>query len=143
MTIRYVLTSPLSLARLLWWYGEDDLWPRALGLTPETVAFMSREFAALRATPERVDQLWPAAPPDAYLLLPTIAELEGAPRPAARRHRRSRLDMPRLLDIAEEKRWRDPQLEEVVRLVDLITGAEPREAAPADQPRWLGRYAPW
>jgi hypothetical protein len=38
--IRHVITSPLSLARLLWWYGEDDLWPRALDLTPEAVAHL-------------------------------------------------------------------------------------------------------
>jgi hypothetical protein len=23
--VKYVITSPLSLARVLWWYGEDDL----------------------------------------------------------------------------------------------------------------------
>ena len=141
--IRYVITSPLSLARLLWWYGEDDLWPPALGLTPETVAFMSREFAALRADPERVERLWPSAPPDAYLLLPTIAELDGVPRPAARRYRRSTSGMPGLLAAEEEKRWRDPQLEEVARIVDLLTRTKPRSVDPADQPRWQGRFAPW
>ena len=141
--IRYVITSPLSLARLLWWYGEDDLWPSALGLTPETVAFMSREFAALRADPERVERLWPSAPPDAYLLLPTIAELDGMPRPAARRYRRATSGMPGLLAAEEEKRWRDPQLEEVARIVDLLTRTAPRSVDPADQPRWQGRFAPW
>ncbi len=141
--IRYVVTSPLSLARLLWWYGEDDLWPPALGLAPETLASISTQFASLRANTETVDRLWPRAPADAYLLLPTIAELEGQPRPAARRHRRPRLDMPRLLDLEEEKRWRDPQFEEVARLVDKMTEVEPRDVDPVDQPRWLGRYAPW
>jgi hypothetical protein len=141
--IRYVVTSPQSLARLLWWYGEDDLWPPALGLAPETLASMATQFAALRASPEDVERLWPGAPADAYLLLPTIAELEGSPRPAARRHRRPRSSMPRLLDVEEDKRWRDPQFEEVVRIVDRMTGVEPREIDPVDQPRWLGRFAPW
>jgi hypothetical protein len=141
--IRYVITSPLSLARLLWWYGEDDLWPRALGLSPAVVAFLAEEFASLRARPEDVYRLWPSPPFDAYLLLPTIAQLEGEPRPAARRHRRAREQMPLALDVEEEKRWRDPQLEEVARIVDLMSGAPERHDDPADRPRLRGRWAPW
>lgn len=42
-----VYTSPLSLARLLWWYGEDELWPRALDLPPLVVADLAAEFGKL------------------------------------------------------------------------------------------------
>jgi hypothetical protein len=44
----------LSLGRVLWWYGEDALWPEALELSPATVA---------------------------NLVLGTIEHLEGRPDP--------------------------------------------------------------
>lgn len=142
--IRYVVTSPLSLARLLWWYGEDDLWPRATRLSPEQVAGLATAFARLRADPAEVARLWPAAPRhDAHLLLPVIDLLEGRPRPPARRHRRQDATMPSVLAIEDEKRWLDPQLEEVARLVDEMTGIAWRPDVPADQPRIRGRWAPW
>lgn len=55
--VKYVITSPLSLARVSWWYGEDDLWPSALALTPDVVADLAPRFAELRAAPEIVDLL--------------------------------------------------------------------------------------
>lgn len=141
--IEHVITSPLSLARLLWWYGEDDLWPRALALPPEAVAGLSRRFALLRWDRREVAEVWPRPPFDAYLLLPVIELLEGSPRPAARRHRRPDSAMPHVLAVEEEKRWRDPDLEEVARLVDEEFGATPHFGGPADQHRILGRWAPW
>jgi hypothetical protein len=76
--IGFVITSPLSLARVLWWYGEDALWPRALELTPAEVGRLAPAFARLRNDPRLVARTWPSAPADAYLLLPTIGLLEGA-----------------------------------------------------------------
>ena len=143
--IRYVITSPLSLARLLWWYGEDDLWPRALELAAEQVAALATTFAVLRADPVDVARRWPGAPRhDAHLLLPAIGLLEGAERPAVRRHRRATAGMPGVLAVDDEKRWRDPQLEEVARLVDELAGSpRHRGDGPAARPRLQGRWAPW
>lgn len=66
-------TSALSLARILWWYGEDDLWPRALNMEPVEVADLAPEFARLRMEPDELKKLWPGHPRDAYLLVPLIA----------------------------------------------------------------------
>jgi hypothetical protein len=140
--IDYVITSPLSLARLLWWYGEDDLWPRSLSLSPEAVARLSRRFAQVRRDTEGAE-VWSHARADACLLLPVIELLEGAARPAARRHRRPDEAMPQVLDVELEKRWRDPVLEEVARLVDKMSGSPQRPDVPADQPRLAGRWASW
>ncbi len=142
--IRYVVSSPLSLARLLWWYGEDDLWPRALALAPDQVAALAASFAQLRTDPAAVARQWPTAPRhDAPLLLPTIGLLEGTSRPAVRRHRRPDAAMPAALAVEEEERWRDPQLEEVARIVDTLSGVRERLGVPADQPRLRGRWAHW
>ena len=146
--VRYVITSPLSLARLLWWYGEDDLWPRALDLSPPAVAYLAPEFAELRSDPAAVAAVWPSAPDDGYLLLPAIGLLEGAPRPAVRRHRRPDAGMPADLALAEDVRWADPALAEVARLVDEMAGTGGGATggdrpAPADaRPRLHGRWAP-
>jgi hypothetical protein len=51
-TVKYVITSPLSLARIMWWYGEDELWTPALLLEPAAVADMAPRLAELRAAPE-------------------------------------------------------------------------------------------
>lgn len=114
----YVTTSPLSLARMLWWYGEDELWPRALELAPARVAGLAKEFGRLYLDDAKVERLWPQAPKHAYLLLPVIRLLEGKPRPAARSRRRPEKNMPEVLRADEEARWNDPGFQEVKRLVD-------------------------
>ena len=43
-TVKYVITSPLCLARIMWWYGEDALWTPALLLEPAAVADLVRAF---------------------------------------------------------------------------------------------------
>ena len=140
--IKYVITSPLSLARVLWWYGEDDLWPAALRLEPAVVADLAPRFAELRAAPEIVELLWSGAPAaDAHLVLGTIEHLEGRPRPAVRRHRRGG-PMPGVLDVGDEERWQDPALTEVFRLVQERTGAPSAGPRPWQLPRLHGRYAP-
>ena len=107
-TVKYVITSPLSLARVLWWYGEDELWTTALELAPATVADLAPRFAELRAAPTMVELLWPGAPlADAHLVLGIIEHFEGHPRPAVRRHRRGG-PIPDALDLSEDERWRDP-----------------------------------
>ena len=140
--VKYVITSPLSLARVLWWYGEDDLWSAALGLEPAVVADLAPRFAELRAAPEIVELLWAGAPlADAHLALGTIEHFEGRPRPAVRRHRRGG-PMPAVLDVGEDERWRDPALAEVFRLVQERTGAPSDGPQPWQLPRLHGRYAP-
>ena len=139
--VKYVITSPLSLGRVMWWYGEDALWPAALELAPAEVADLSTRFAELLVPPERIEILWPGAPSaDAHLVLGTIEHFEGRTRPAARRHRRGG-PMPDVLDVSEEERWRDPTLVEVLRLVDQRIGAPPHRTPPWLRPRLHGRWA--
>jgi hypothetical protein len=139
--VKYIITSPLSLARVLWWYGEDVLWGEALGLAPWVVADLAPRFAELRSAPEVMELLWPGAPQaDAHLVLGTIEHLEGHPRPAARRHRRGG-PMPEDLNDGESERWRDPALLEVFRLVQERTGEASDGPEPWQLPRLLGRYA--
>ena len=138
---KYVITSPLSLARVLWWYGEDELWTAALELAPDAVADLATRFAELRAAPEMVELLWPGAPvADAHLVLGTIEHFEGHPRPAVRRHRRGG-PIPDALDLNEDERWRDPALAEVLRLVRQRSGTSESESHPWQLHRLHGRYA--
>ena len=140
--IKYVITSPLSLARVLWWYGEDGLWTPALLLEPAVVADLAPHLAELRAAPGVLELLWPGAPlADAHLVLGTIEYLEGRPRPAARRHRRGG-PMPDRLAVSEYERWRDPAAAEVFRLVQERTGSADGGPHPWQLPRLHGRYAP-
>ena len=44
-TVKYVITSPLSLARIMWWYGEDELWTAAFLLEPAVVADLAPRLA--------------------------------------------------------------------------------------------------
>jgi hypothetical protein len=142
LVVKHVITSPLSLARVLWWYGEDELWTAALELMPVAVADLAPRFAELRNAPEMVELLWPGAPTaDAYLVLGVIEHFEGHPRPAARRHRRGG-PLPELLDLDEEERWRDPALAEVYRLVQQQTGVPAGALPPWQLHRLRGRYAP-
>jgi hypothetical protein len=142
LAFKYVITSPLSLARVLWWYGEDDLWPAALGLAPGVVADLAPRFAELRAASEIVELLWPGAPlADAHLILGAIEHLEGRPRPGVRRHRRGG-PMPDVLHVSERERWKDPALAEVFRLVQERTGSSSAGRQPWELPRLRGRYAP-
>jgi hypothetical protein len=140
--VKYVITSPLSLGRVLWWYGEDELWPAATELPPSAVADLARRFAELHAAPEVMELLWPGAPlQDAHLALGTIEHLEGRARPAARRHRRGG-PLPPVLDVSEDLRWRDPALVEVLRLVDERAGFSPTPTTPLwRRYRAHGRYA--
>ncbi len=113
----FVTTSPLSLARLLWWYGEDELWPLALALTPEAVAGLADDFGRLYLDESEVRRHWPAAPRYAHLLLPVIGLLEGRMRPAARTRRRPERNMPEILRRDEEWAWTEPGVTEVSRLL--------------------------
>ena len=137
----WVVTSPLSLARVLWWYGEDDLWAPALELAPAVVADLAPRFAVLRAEPEVMELVWPGAPlRDAHLVVGTLEHLEGRPRPAVRRHRRG-APLPDVLDLGEDERWHDPALAEVLRLVRERTGTLADGRQPWQLLRLHGRYA--
>jgi hypothetical protein len=141
-SVKYVITSPLSLARIMWWYGEDRLAILALDLEPAVVADLAPRLAELRSAPWVLELLWPGAPPaDAHLVLGTIEHFEGSPRPAARRHRRGG-PMPSHLDVSEDERWHDPALAEVFRLVWERSGSPLNGPQPWQLPRLHGRYAP-
>ena len=116
-----VLTSAKSLARELWSYGEDDLWPQALVLDPATLAGMSAEFGRLRTDAEAVARIWPEAPDEAYLLIPAIERLEGKRRPAARSRRRPRTTMPAILRPDSDDPADEPGFCEVRSLVEAET----------------------
>jgi hypothetical protein len=140
--VELVVTSPLSLARVMWWYGEDALWSAALELAPVEVADLATRYAELLTHRELIDDLWPGAPSlDAHLVLVTIEHLEGRARAAARRHRRGG-PMPEVLDLGEEAGWRDPAPAEVLRLVDARTGESRPRAPESLRPRLHGRWAP-
>jgi hypothetical protein len=114
-----VVTSPLSLARLLWWYGEDRLWEQALNLDPETVADIGERAGELVMTPGLADALWPQRPRgDGPLLIAVIEVFEGTGRPAALRRRRPAKAMPEQLVASEAERWFDPGLKSVSQVVD-------------------------
>lgn len=116
-----VVTSAKSLARDLWAFGEDNLWPEALVLAPEAVASMSAEFGRLRTDPEAVGRIWPGAPEEAFLLIPVIELLEGRRRPAARSRRRPRTAMPAILAADGEDLSDHPGFGEVRSLVEAET----------------------
>ncbi|MFL6162439.1 MAG: hypothetical protein ACJ74U_09430 [Jatrophihabitantaceae bacterium] len=113
--------SAKSLARELWSYGEDDLWPQALVLEPETLAELSAEFGRLRTDPEAVARIWPDAPDEGFLLIPAIQRLEGRRRPAARARRRPRTTMPAILRPDSEDPTDEPGFCQVRSLVEAAT----------------------
>ena len=117
-----VLMSAKALARELWAYGEDDLWPQALVLEPEALAELSGEFGRLRTDAEAVARIWPQAPDEAaYLLIPAIERLEGRRRPAARSRRRPRTAMPAILRPDSDDPADEPGFCEVRSLVEAET----------------------
>ena len=89
----FLITSPLSLARELWRYGEPELAARAMHLTPEAVLDLGVRIMQLYGSAE-ADQLWPGGPKDKAYLLAAIETLEGIARPARRRIRRPERDLP-------------------------------------------------
>ncbi len=116
-----VLTSAKSLARDLWAFGEDDLWPQALVLAPDAIAGLSAEFGRLRTDPEAVRRIWPDAPEEAFLLIPVIEKLEGLRRPAVRSRRRPRSGMPDILLSDGDELSDHPGFGEVRSLVEAET----------------------
>lgn len=116
-----VVTSAKSLARDLWAFGEDDLWPEALVLAPAAIAGLSAEFGRLRTDPEAVARIWPDAPEEAFLLIPVIERLEGRRRPAVRSRRRPRSAMPEILQSDGDDASSHPGFGEVRSLVEAET----------------------
>ena len=112
-----IVTTATSLARLLWWYGEDGLWPAALKLRADDMALLPPKFARLYLNPDLVEAIWHNAPlKSAYYLIPAIELLEGTERPAALRRRRPKSTMPKAL--VEYDGWTDLALKQVPNLLD-------------------------
>lgn len=104
-----VITSPLSLARQLWFYGEDALWERALELSPEAVADIGERAGRLAMNPDGDRKT--------ALVRAAIAHLEGSLRAPARMRRRPEKNLPARLIATEERRLSDPGLKAVSRVV--------------------------
>lgn len=116
-----VVTSAKSLARELWAFGEDELWPQALVLAPDAIAGLSAEFGRLRTDPEAVHRIWSDAPDEAFLLIPVIEMLDGRRRPAVRSRRRPRSAMPDILVSDGDDSSDHPGFGEVRSLVEAET----------------------
>ncbi len=113
-----VVTTPLSLARDLWRYGEDDLVVAALVLSAEQVADIGARAGALMLDPDTANAIWPGLPRQGFLLIAALEVLAGSARPAKRSRRRAEKAMPVNLVASEAARWADPMLAEVTRVVD-------------------------
>lgn len=116
-----VLTSAKSLARELWAFGEDELWPQALVMEPQVIAELSAEFGRLHSDPAAVHRIWPGAPDEGFLLLPVIERLAGRRRPPVRSRRRPRSTMPDILLSDGEDPAQHPGFGEVRSLVEAET----------------------
>lgn len=113
-----VVTTPASLARNLWRYGEDDLADGALTLTAEQVADIGKRAGALMLDNAAANAIWPGLPQVGCLLIAAIELFESAPRPAKRSRRRAEKEMPAKFVASEADGWADPMLTEVARIVD-------------------------
>lgn len=81
------MTSPLSLARELWRYGEAPLADRARKLKPMDLIKLGERAGEIQRSGEG-DQLWPDGPRDHRALLLAATELlEGTARPTERTRR--------------------------------------------------------
>lgn len=95
-----MIVSAIALARELWRYGEDDLWPRALGLTAAEMAEVGERTGDLLGT--KSNELWPDGPRGSRpVLLAGIERLEGTLRPARLNQTRADEAMPQELRISE------------------------------------------
>ena len=111
-----VVTTPLSLARELWRYGEPDLAWRAFRLSPEDVLLIGRRAGEFILS--GTDAIWPTGPKSASILVAAVEHLEGKPRPCARRRRLPEAQLPEELQATEEQRW------EAVHEVDRVRDAQ-------------------
>jgi len=98
-----IITSPLSLARELWRYGEPVLADRALLLSPTEVADIGVRAGDLYGA--RAEAFWPHGPGDRALMLAAIEHLEGAARPCQRARRLPEKSLPSNLQASEDQRW--------------------------------------
>ena len=95
-----MIVSAIALARELWRYGEDDLWPRALGLAPAEMVEIGERSGDLLGT--KSNELWPDGPRGSRpVLLAGIEHLEGTIRPARLNVTRPDDTMPQELQISE------------------------------------------
>ena len=113
-----VVTTPLSLARNLWRYGEDDVVESALALSAEQVADIGGRAGELMLDTAAANAIWPGLPGNGYLLIAALEVLDGSPRPPKRSRRRPEKTMPANLVASEAERWADPMRAEVTRVVD-------------------------
>ena len=113
-----VVTTPLSLARELWRYGEDDLVESALSLSAERVADIGQRAGELMLDTAAANAIWPGLPERGYLVIAAVEALDGSSRPPNRSRRRSEKLLPVGLVASVDERWADPMLAEVARVVD-------------------------
>ena len=98
-----IISSPLSLARQLWRYGEPELANRALLLSATAVADIGARAGVLYGA--QADALWPNGPGDRPVMLAAIEHLEGVARPCRRARRLPEKSLPTNLKASEGQRW--------------------------------------
>jgi hypothetical protein len=96
-------TSRLGLARALWCFGEDDLWPRVLALPLPVLADICR-LAGQMSNPDTERQWGHRITKSSALALAAIAVLVGKSRYPARREARDRKHLPSRLRGADLNR---------------------------------------
>ncbi|WIB65758.1 hypothetical protein [Curtobacterium sp. MCBD17_040] len=96
----------ISVARFLWWYGEDALVQPLLDLPAETIADLGDRAGELMLA-ETLDRLWPGVrhTSGAWMVLAAIEHFEGALRPGVRTRRRPTKAMPEHLVRTEAELW--------------------------------------
>jgi hypothetical protein len=125
MAFTQVVSSALSLARELWRYGEPELAERALRLPAGRVLAIGARVEPLHRSGD-AQRIWPDGPKDRALLLAAVEELEGRPRPCARRIRLPERRLPEELQATEEQRW------QANREVMAVLDAQLRARGPDD-----------
>jgi hypothetical protein len=98
-----VVTSPLTVGRILWQHGEADLARRALDLDPEVVLDIGTRTAELGESGE-AKGAWPDGPKYRALLLAAIEQLEGSYRPCRLSVALPESDLPAKYQATEKQR---------------------------------------
>lgn len=108
-----IITSALSLARVLWRYGEPELAQRAAALSPADVLTVGQRIAELGVSGDS-KRYWPNSGKNAAFVLGAIWFLEGRPRPPVLQRRLPESQLPSELQATEAELW-----ESTLPVVDL------------------------
>ena len=124
----FLITSPLSIARELWRYGEAGLAERAMAMAPDDVLDLGVRVMRIYESGEG-ERLWPGGPKDKAFVLAAIEQLEGIARPARRRIRRSESQLPKELQATRVERLEAATTVSSVLHARLARGRSPDRSA--------------